>query len=125
MEFGHQKLVPFPRGYSEDSPPADWDICYKGKSAMWRCPAFVKFRDGEIRRCSVCKRKNKWREHLKGNHKFDIPEQKDDQYMINITKNRIRISENRMQDNILRDKIKNLTAKLAGTLTFQLPKHPQ
>ena len=85
-------------------------------------PAFVKFRDDEIRRCSVCKNKNKWREHLKGNHKFDIPEQKDDQYMINITKNRIRIGENRMQDNIVRDKIKNLTAKLAGTLDISASK---
>ena len=83
-------MYPRNRNLLDNPPPADWDICHKNGETLYRCPAFIKYKGtGEVRRCTICKKKSKWEEHLKGQHKFNISEIEDDPMMINKTRERI------------------------------------
>ena len=69
--------------------PPNWDMCRVNGKVYWRCPEFRVFKNGEIRRCIVCKKKSKWMQHLNGHHIFTISQANDDPKMIAAVTNRI------------------------------------
>ena len=110
--------VPKPRHRSNEDPPADWDICYVNNEALWRCPAYQLYMNVEIRRCTVCKRKNRWSEHAGGRHNFSKAEKDDDQRMIS----RIQRRNSRRTDNELRNEILNSIARITGQCDIPISK---
>ena len=127
MQFHFQFFVllhlkPKPRDRISEQPPADWDICYINGKAMWRCPAYQLFMNNELRRCTICKRKNRWKEHLHGRHNFSIPENQDDPEMISITRNRILMKKHAISDQNIRDEIISAVAYITGKCDIPVQK---
>ena len=114
--------VPKPRHRSNEDPPADWDICYVNNEALWRCPAYQLYMNGEIRRCTVCKRKKRWMEHIGCKHNFSKAEKDDDQRMISIIRSRIENRKSKRTDIELRKEILNSIAKIAGQCDISITK---
>ena len=115
-------MYPRNRNLLDNPPPADWDICHKNGETLYRCPAFIKYKGtGEVRRCTICKKKSKWEEHLKGQHKFNISEIEDDPMMINKTRERIE-KKRSSQDNETYEKLMNSVATIAGQADIPISK---
>lgn len=103
-------------------PPPDWDICHRNGETLWRCPAYrILSGTGEIQRCTVCKKKCKWDEHLNGRHKFNIKEEDDDPLMISIIKERIKERTN-MNDEYIHKAIIDSVAMIAGQIDIPISK---
>lgn len=110
------------RKYQNDPVPADWDICHIKGETLYRCPEFIIISGtGEIRRCSICKKKSKWKEHLSGCHKYDIPEKDDDPYLIERVKERVILKEESNDFNICQHII-NSVAMITGQIDIPISK---
>ena len=118
MEEAH----PRQRNRCNEPPPADWDICYCNGIALWRCPAYRHFMNGEIRRCIICKRKSKWKKHLNGKHNFSRPEKDDDPQMIESVRNRLKKKQQISSDQDLRDEILAEIALISGKCDIPVSK---